>query len=49
LSREEVLALLREWLHEANILARERGLTPSAALGLSLAVLEQGETDAQHS
>jgi hypothetical protein len=35
-----VLELLREWLTEANVLARERGLTPSASLGLALAVLQ---------
>jgi hypothetical protein len=47
LSREEVLALLREWLDEANTLARERGLTPSASLGLALGVLQHHkETDA---
>jgi hypothetical protein len=40
LSRDEVLALLREWLDEANTLARERGLTPAAALGLALGVLQ---------
>jgi hypothetical protein len=46
MSREDVLALLREWLTEANILARERGLTPSASLGLALSVLETKEPDA---
>jgi hypothetical protein len=45
--REEVLALLREWLDEANTLARERGMTPAAALGLALGVLQHHkETDA---
>jgi hypothetical protein len=46
LSRPEVLALLQEWLEEANTLARERGLTPSAALGLALGVLQYKETHA---
>jgi hypothetical protein len=47
LSRDEVLALLREWLDEANTLARERGMTPAAALGLALGVLQHHkETDA---
>jgi hypothetical protein len=42
-----VLALLREWLDEANTLARERGMTPAAALGLALGVLQHHkETDA---
>jgi hypothetical protein len=46
LSRDEVLALLREWLTEANALARERGLTPAASLGLALGTLEAKEHDA---
>jgi hypothetical protein len=41
MSRDEVLDLLREWLNEANTLARDRGLTPAASLGLALAVLRK--------
>jgi hypothetical protein len=45
--RALVLALLREWLDEANTLARERGMTPAAALGLALGVLQtEKEPDA---
>lgn len=46
MSREDVLALLREWLSEANTLANDRGLTPAASLGLALSTLEQDERHA---
>jgi hypothetical protein len=45
LSREQVLDLLREWLTEANVLARERGLTPAASLGLALSTIRQETRD----